>query len=344
MDNLNRRNWFHLIFICFLLLLGGCNNNEEGKETVDKDGNIVSSEEEEKTNEIKEEENSNASFISELEEMQFTDVEERMQLDMGDVPYNGDKYDEAAVLKELETFPDDLTNEEYFSGILSLIGEDYREYYDFFENYDTSMIGVTAEPGSENTSEEKKAEKQVNVSVLLDSSGSMNEQIDGKTKMQIAKEAIETFLEGLPKEANVSLIVYGHEGSGSDADKEQSCTTIEEVYSLNQYKKEEFQQALESFEPAGWTPLGGALTVAQKNLEKQNKEDAVNIIYVVSDGVETCDTNPVEAAKEINQSNMEAIVNIIGFDVDDEGQKQPKKSCQSGKRRVFDCTFKTGTS
>ena len=55
-----------------------------------------------------------------------------------------------------------------------------------------------------------------------------------------------------------------------------------------------------------------------------------NIIYVVSDGIETCGGDPVKAAKELHESEIQAIVNIIGFDVDNEGQRALKKVAEAG--------------
>lgn len=44
-------------------------------------------------------------------------------------------------------------------------------------------------------------------------------------------------------------------------------------------------------------------------------------MYVVSDGVETCGGDPVKAAEMLHGSDIQAVVNIIGFDVDDSGQQ-----------------------
>ena len=56
-----------------------------------------------------------------------------------------------------------------------------------------------------------------------------------------------------------------------------------------------------------------------------NGNQNTNMVYVVSDGIETCDGNPVEVAKSFADSEIQPILNIIGFDVDGEGQKQLKK-------------------
>ncbi|MDV2686890.1 hypothetical protein RYX56_21290, partial [Alkalihalophilus lindianensis] len=55
-----------------------------------------------------------------------------------------------------------------------------------------------------------------------------------------------------------------------------------------------------------------------------------NIIYVVSDGIETCNGDPVKAAKDLHDSNIKAVVNIIGFDVDNSGQKQLLAVAEAG--------------
>ncbi|SEN58785.1 vWA domain-containing protein [Lihuaxuella thermophila] len=70
------------------------------------------------------------------------------------------------------------------------------------------------------------------------------------------------------------------------------------------------------------------MKLAKQKLANQDK--AENIVYVVSDGVETCGGDPVQAAKELHESNMKAVVNIIGFDLDDAGQKALQAVADAG--------------
>ena len=60
------------------------------------------------------------------------------------------------------------------------------------------------------------------------------------------------------------------------------------------------------------------------------EENVENIIYVVSDGIETCGGDPVKAAQAAAISGYRAIVNIIGFDVDNAGQRALKKVAKAG--------------
>jgi len=52
---------------------------------------------------------------------------------------------------------------------------------------------------------------------------------------------------------------------------------------------------------------------------------------VVSDGVETCGGNPVEEAQKVSNSNIKPIMNIIGFQVDHEAEKQLKEIAEVSK-------------
>ncbi|MFM1653807.1 vWA domain-containing protein [Brevibacillus sp. B_LB10_24] len=54
-----------------------------------------------------------------------------------------------------------------------------------------------------------------------------------------------------------------------------------------------------------------------------------NIIYLVSDGVETCDGDPVEVARKLASSDITPIVNVIGFGTVGQGQQQLKAVAQA---------------
>lgn len=170
-----------------------------------------------------------------------------------------------------------------------------------------------------------------NVAILLDSSGSMGALENGRTRMELAKEAIQHFVEGLPEKANVSLSVYGHEGTGSEADKEMSCSKVEQVYPLSTFENNKFKSSLNQFQPAGWTPMTKAVEQAMKDLETFDGAQNTNIIYLVSDGIETCGGDPVQAMKNLGDSNLKPVVNIIGYQVDNKGLKQLKEMAKAAK-------------
>lgn len=261
--------------------------------------------------------------------LQFSTIEERLQLDLANAPYSGEQYEKDAVMKQMASQTENQSAEAVYLEMLALAGEDYREFEEFISSVDTSFESASAQPGEAN-GQGAPEQQQVNIAVLFDSSGSMAADVGGISKIQSAKEAISSFVSGLPDSANVSLTVYGHKGTDKAADKERSCEAIESVYELGEFDELQFTAALDSFSPAGWTPLASALASAQNHFDGQASGESENLIYVVSDGMETCNGNPVKQAEELNQSGAKAIVNIIGFDVENDGQKQLKEVANAG--------------
>ncbi|MGD6843108.1 VWA domain-containing protein [Bacillus infantis] len=219
-------------------------------------------------------------------------------------------------LSEVPELPEEASEEELndlFAYLYSLFRKEYRDPRE-------AIASITVSgPESEGSSEEKGS---FNVEIILDSSGSMANKMGSQTRMELAKASIKKFASALPEEANVGLRVYGHKGTGSDADKKMSCASNELVYAPQPYNEAELSKALNKFKPAGWTPLAQSLMEAQKDLEAYKGEKNKNIVYVVSDGIETCDGNPVEAAASLKDSGVAPVVNIIGFDVNGKDQQQ----------------------
>ncbi|MCL4374552.1 VWA domain-containing protein [Patescibacteria group bacterium] len=195
------------------------------------------------------------------------------------------------------------------------------------KDYSSCLTQVTVQPTdcTKPTGLGDPFKENLNVLIILDSSGSMAENIAGGQKMAVAKQAISDFVSKLPDRAQVGLMVYGHKGSNSTADKPTSCAGIEMIYPISKLDKAKFETAVNSFSPTGWTPIAAALQQAQSAFSKFDAATTSNLIYLVSDGIETCDGNPVQAAKDINaSSNTKAIVNIVGLAVDNQGQIQLK--------------------
>ena len=245
----------------------------------------------------------------------------------GEGQYAGDKYDQKKVEVELDKLPEGLTSKEIYGYLLSLVGENYKQYKEMFDQVDPNFkqemkdINPTAPNGTAET---------LNVEVILDASGSMAQSVPGGVKMDLAKSSIRDFLKSLPPSANVGLRVLGHKGSGADKDKQLSCSQTELVYGLEPFNESRFNGVLNSFAPKGWTGIAKALEEAQKDLASKQGPGVKNMIYLVSDGIETCGGDPVATAKALHQSNVAAVVNIIGFDVDNQAQQQLKSVANAG--------------
>ncbi|MFD2638753.1 VWA domain-containing protein [Piscibacillus salipiscarius] len=213
--------------------------------------------------------------------------------------------------------PTDEEYERFLRKMYWLVAQDYPNPEDVIKKWEFASFGNPDLPDTKFHFKEN-----YNVEVILDSSGSMANPAGNGTRMDVAKKSIKEFLSEVPEEANVSLRVYGHKGTGADSDKEMSCNAIEQVYGFNIYNEDKFKKSLNQFKPMGWTPLADALKQSQEALSQFDAKKNTNLIYVVSDGIETCDGDPIAVAKELSKSNAQPIINIIGFQTDAEAQKQ----------------------
>lgn len=184
-------------------------------------------------------------------------------------------------------------------------------------------------------------QEQVNIELILDASGSMAEQVDGQPKLDIAKKVLTNFVDTLPETANVALRVYGHVGSNDEADKAVSCAGTELLYPFQPLDKGKFKTAISSFQPTGWTPIAGSFQKAQEDFAQFTPEASSDFVYLVSDGIETCDGDPVTAAGDLHESAIKAIVNIVGFDVDQAATEQLRAAAERGGGQYYEARSTT---
>ena len=176
------------------------------------------------------------------------------------------------------------------------------------------------------------------VVLLLDASGSMAGQLSGRSKMSIAKRESLRFLQALQKDVPVGMIVYGHKGNNTKKGKSESCASVEWVEKLG-LGTSKLEKSINVLKPVGWTPLGDALDYTLAELQKVRKskkdKESVPIVYLLSDGKETCGGDPVASAKALHESGVQAIVNVIGFDVGKETREQLKAISEAGGGKYF---------
>ncbi|GAA0588703.1 hypothetical protein GCM10009001_00740 [Virgibacillus siamensis] len=230
--------------------------------------------------------------------------------------------------KKLPSLSENASEKElnkYFNYIYSLVARDFPNPQDMVKKWEFASFGNPNLPDSR-----YHFKKNYNIEIILDASGSMGAIASGgKTRMELAKETINEFLSNVPEKANVSLRVYGHKGSGSQADKKMSCSAIEQVYGFAPYKASKFKKALDEFSPKGWTPIASALKQSRNAFKNLDAKKNTNLIYLVSDGIGTCGGNPVKVAKSLSNSNAKPIINIIGYHSDAKAQKQLQKMAKA---------------
>ena len=141
--------------------------------------------------------------------------------------------------------------------------------------------------------------------IVLDASGSMRERIKGETKIDIAKRAVRELVGGLPADARLGLVVYGHRSLND-------CDDIELLIPPGPVDQAAFAAAVAGIKPRGMTPLSAAIVFAARALDYTKRP--ANII-LVSDGVETCGGNPCATAARLKATGLNLVVHTVGFDL-----------------------------
>jgi Ca-activated chloride channel family protein len=195
------------------------------------------------------------------------------------------------------------------------------------------LVGAGGDPSF--AGRQPLAQRADRVMLALDASGSMAGRVGGETKMEAAKRAASAFLKGIPDGVAVGLVAFGHRGDNSETGKAESCRGVETIYRIGAADPAGLSRALGSFEARGWTPLADALTAASRSFAPSDKVGA-QVVYVVSDGEETCGGDPVAAARALHGGPVKAVVNIIGFDLAPADRAQLREVAEAGGGQLLE--------
>ncbi|MGB0132664.1 VWA domain-containing protein, partial [Dokdonella sp.] len=138
-------------------------------------------------------------------------------------------------------------------------------------------------------------------------SGSMWGQINGKTKVEIARETVAGVLDTWKADNTLGLVAYGHRVKGD-------CSDIETLIEPGPLDKTAFLATVNGLNAKGMTPLSAAVKHAAGVLKSSEQKATV---ILVSDGEETCNLDPCAVGTELEKSGVEFTAHVIGFDVSD---------------------------
>jgi Ca-activated chloride channel family protein len=138
--------------------------------------------------------------------------------------------------------------------------------------------------------------------LVLDASGSMWGQIEGKTKVEIARAVVGNLLKDIPADRRLGLVAYGHR-------READCTDIEEIVPVGA-DREAIRKAVNALAFKGKTPLTAAVRFAAEKL--RYKEQKATVI-LVTDGIESCNADPCALGAELEAAGIDFTTHIVGF-------------------------------
>lgn len=167
---------------------------------------------------------------------------------------------------------------------------------------------------------------KMNVLFIYDSSGSMWGHQDGQPKVELGREVLNTVMAGLPPDANLGLIAYGHR-------QKNACSDIELLAPIGSKTPAELKELVGKLRPNGITPLSDALATAADAFKGV---EGAKMIVLITDGAEECSGDPCEVTRKLALSGLVVRVNVVGFSLSAKESAQLQCIAREGTGRYFD--------
>lgn len=148
--------------------------------------------------------------------------------------------------------------------------------------------------------------------IVLDGSGSMWAQIDGKARITIARETLSSVLAELPDDLELGFMTYGHREKGN-------CEDIELLVEPAPGTGAAIIAAADDINPKGMTPISDAVRIAAEDLRFTEEKATV---ILITDGLETCEVDPCQLASELEGQGIDFTTHVLGFGLSDEEGQQ----------------------
>ncbi|HEY2588604.1 MAG TPA: zinc-ribbon domain-containing protein [Tepidisphaeraceae bacterium] len=151
--------------------------------------------------------------------------------------------------------------------------------------------------------------------VILDASGSMLDNMDGRMKFDIARDAVRSMIDTLPPNSDVALRVYGHRKSALDPGCDEDTELKIPMGALD---KPKFNAALDTLRPRGKTPMALSIEDAIQDLGEVSADKPVTLLLLTDGGEDTRRPrgNPIKACQDLAKVKNVRF-HIVGFDINE---------------------------
>jgi Mg-chelatase subunit ChlD len=142
------------------------------------------------------------------------------------------------------------------------------------------------------------------VEIVVDASRSMWGRMHGEPKMSVAKEILHDVSYWFPQDLDLALRAYGSVSPSVNND----CSDSSLLVPFGEQNRDSIRWAIEGLRPTGQTPIAYALNQAARDFSPSQDDRA---LVLVTDGIESCGGNPVQAARDLRAQGI--MVHLIGF-------------------------------
>lgn len=171
---------------------------------------------------------------------------------------------------------------------------------------------------------QKQMPERTRILFVLDASGSMKAEMNGQSRMDIAKKVLSDLVDSLKVNplVEIGLRVYGHQYDS----KLKNCTDSKLEANFAQGNHQQIIQKLNAIEPKGTTPIAYSLEKAAGDFPRDFGYR--NVIILITDGIESCDGDPCSTSLALQKKNVFLRPFVIGLGVEEK------------LSRYFDCMGK----
>lgn len=142
------------------------------------------------------------------------------------------------------------------------------------------------------------------VEIVVDASRSMWGRMHGEPKMSVAKNILNDVSHWFPEDLNLALRAYG----ATSPSESNDCADSTLLVPFGAENRAPIRAAIAGLRPTGQTPIAYALNQASRDFGSLRDDRA---LVLVTDGIESCGGDPVQAARELREQGI--IVHLIGF-------------------------------
>lgn len=139
--------------------------------------------------------------------------------------------------------------------------------------------------------------------LVFDGSGSMWAELEGRTRIEVAREVLSDYMAGRDMSRPLGVIAYGHRRRGD-------CADIETLFPAGVHGASDVSARLNAINPKGKTPISASLREAARQIPRTAEEAD---IVLITDGIETCAPDVCAIADELAESGIRIRAHVVGF-------------------------------
>ncbi|MCD8024906.1 MAG: VWA domain-containing protein [Candidatus Gastranaerophilales bacterium] len=176
----------------------------------------------------------------------------------------------------------------------------------------------------------QKFDENSKILFIVDFSNSMNEELNGKKKINIAMETMASILPRIDPKVQIGMRVYGHKTGLTYL---QGCMASKLAVPFAQNNAQAVLNAMYTTKATGWTPITYSLKQAVNNdfMAVSGKKH----IILLTDGGENCDESPCTYAIELMKTRDDISIDVIAFDLYDQEANNQLKCTALATRGKF---------